>query len=342
MEKENLDGLKSLIKQAEKKYGTGTLTLGTMGFKSLPRNSSGSINLDSILGGGLPEGRIFEIYGPESCGKTSIALLMVAALQKQGKICAYVDAEQALNPDWMKMLGVDIDNLMLAQPTCGEDALDVTEMIVNSGIVDFVVVDSVAALTPRAELEGEMGDQSVGLQARLMSKAMRKLVSATAKMKCSILFINQLREKIGIMFGNPETTTGGKALQYYASIRLDARKELVKQGTDVVGQKIRLKTVKNKTYPPLKTTEVTLMYETGFDINREYLQKAVEYDIIQKSGAWYSYNGTKLGQGEAASTLFLNDNQDIFDKIKGQVMEKINKVTAVDNVVDSIPEPLEN
>ena len=336
MEKKNLDAIKALIKQTEKKYGSGTLTFGSTGFKTLPRTTSGSINLDMILGGGLPEGRIYEIYGPESCGKTSIALMMVSNMQKVGKVCAYVDVEQALDPSWMRKLGVNVDELLLAQPECGEDALDLTEQLVNSGVVDFIVVDSVAALTPRAELEGEMSDLNVGLQARLMSKAMRKLVSSTAKMKCSILFINQLREKIGVMFGNPETTTGGKALKYYASIRMDARKELIKQGTENVGQKIKIKTVKNKTYPPLKTAEVTLMYETGFDVNREILQKAVDFEIINKSGAWYSYGSTKIGQGENAALNFILSEPGLFDEIKAKVLENVSKSTSVNNTVDDV------
>ena len=323
--------LTALLKRCEKNFGAGSVSFGTQGFQHVKRVSSGSINLDKILGGGWPEGRIFEIYGPESSGKTSIALLTVAAMQKQGKMCAYIDVEQALDPTWMAKLGVDIDNIILSQPTSGEEALQITETLASSNLVSFIVVDSVAALTPQAELDGEMTDASVGLQARLMSKAMRKLVGVLNKQDCSILFINQLREKIGIMFGNPETTTGGKALKFYASIRLDVRKEQIKEGADIVGQKIKIKTVKNKTFPPFRSTEVVLNYKNGFNVDAEYFANAVEMDIVKKSGSWYSYKDEKLGQGEPIARANLMKHPD-YEAIKEEVRNRLNN-----QVVDGSP-----
>ena len=283
--------------------------------------STGSIGLDIAVGiGGLPKGRIIEVYGPESSGKTTVALHTVAEAQKQGGIAAFIDAEHALDPVYAKALGVDIDNLIISQPDTGEQALEIAEALIRSGAIDIIVVDSVAALVPRAEIEGEMGDSHVGLQARLMSQALRKLTGSIKKSNCVAIFINQLREKVGIMFGNPETTTGGRALKFYSSVRLDVRKiDTIKQGDKVLGSRTRVKVVKNKVAPPFKQAEFDIMYGEGISKVGDLLDIAAYIDIVKKSGAWYSYNDTKLGQGRENVKKFLQDNPDLIKEIDEKV-----------------------
>ncbi|MDH5279008.1 MAG: recombinase RecA, partial [Actinomycetota bacterium] len=286
---------------------------------------TGSIALDAALGiGGLPRGRVVEIYGPESSGKTTVALHAVASAQRAGGIAAFIDAEHALDPDYAKRLGVDTDALLVSQPDTGEQALEIADMLVRSGAIDILVVDSVAALVPRAEIEGEMGDSHVGLQARLMSQALRKMTSGVSQTGTTAIFINQLREKIGVMFGSPETTTGGRALKFYSSIRLDVRRiETLKDGTDAVGNRTRVKVVKNKMAPPFKQAEFDILY--GFGISREggLLDMGVENGIVRKSGAWYTYEGDQLGQGKENSRNFLLDNPDLADEIEKKIKEKL-------------------
>ena len=325
--------LSSLIKTIEKQYGEGSISLGKQGFAELQRNPTGSLNLDMILGGGLPDGRIYEIYGPESSGKTSICLMIIGEYQKMGKTCAYIDAEHALDPAWASKLGVDMENMLMSQPNTGEEALNIVDLVAKSGAVDLIVVDSVAALVPQAELDGEMGDANIGLQARLMSKAMRKISGALSQNKCSAIFINQLREKVGIMFGNPETTTGGRALKFYSSIRLETRREDIKDGDKRIGQKIKLKTVKNKTYPPYRNCEVVLMYDEGFSEYRDTLQAAISMGVINKSGSWFSYNDEKLGQGENNSAKNLEGNPELYNRIKEDVMKIFRNETSLGGAV---------
>ncbi|MBR3232236.1 MAG: recombinase RecA [Lachnospiraceae bacterium] len=325
-EKQRADKEKALeaaIGHLEKEFGKGTvMKLGeseaNMNVETVP---TGSLSLDIALGlGGIPKGRIIEIYGPESSGKTTVALHMVAEVQKRGGIAGFVDAEHALDPVYARNIGVDIDNLYISQPDSGEQALEITETMVRSGAVDIIVVDSVAALTPQAEIDGEMGDSHVGLQARLMSQALRKLTSAVSKTKCIVVFINQLREKIGGMFGNPETTTGGRALKFYSSIRMDVRRiETLKAGGEVIGNRTRIKVVKNKVAPPFKEAQFDIMFGKGISKSGDILDLAVSTDIIEKSGAWFSYNGEKIGQGRENAKVYLENNPDIMYEVEQKV-----------------------
>ena len=311
--------LERAMKQIERDFGAGAvMRLGDVGSNmNLEVVSSGSLALDLALGiGGFPRGRVIEIYGPESSGKTTIALHAIAQAQKQGGIAAFIDAEHALDPIYARHLGVDTQNLLISQPDTGEQALEICEMLVRSGAIDIIVIDSVAALVPKAEIEGEMGDSHVGLQARLMSQALRKLTGIISKSKTIVIFINQLREKVGIMFGNPETTTGGRALKFYATIRIDVRKgETIKQGTDVIGNRTRAKIVKNKEAPPFRLAEFDMMYGSGISHEGTLIDIGVNMDIIQKSGSWYSYNGERMGQGKENVKEYLKQNPAIAQEI---------------------------
>mgnify|MGYP001105395612 FL=1 len=287
---------------------------------------TGSLSLDIALGlGGIPKGRVIEIYGPESSGKTTVTLHMIAEVQKRGGIAGFIDAEHALDPVYAKNIGVDIDNLYISQPDCGEQALEITEMMVRSGAVDIIVVDSVAALVPKAEIDGDMGDSHVGLQARLMSQALRKLTAVISKSNCTVVFINQLREKVGVMFGNPETTTGGRALKFYSSVRLDVRRiEALKQGGEVIGNRTRVKIVKNKVAPPFREAEFDIMFGQGISTEGDILDLAAENNIINKSGAWYAYDGNKIGQGRENAKQYLKDNPQICAEVEKKVRELFN------------------
>ncbi|MDD7728184.1 MAG: recombinase RecA [Clostridia bacterium] len=315
--------LEAALGQIEKQYGKGSvMKLGdsqsNMQVEAVP---TGSLSLDIALGvGGVPKGRIVEIYGPESSGKTTVALHMVAEVQKRGGIAGFIDAEHALDPVYAKNIGVDIDNLYISQPDNGEQALEITETMVRSGAVDIIIVDSVAAIVPKAEIDGDMGDSHVGLQARLMSQALRKLTAVISKSNCVVIFINQLREKVGVMFGNPETTTGGRALKFYASIRMDVRRvETLKQGGEMVGNHTRIKVVKNKVAPPFKQAEFDIMFGTGISKEGDILDLAAENSIVNKSGAWYAYEGNKIGQGRENAKIFLKEHPDICDEIEKKV-----------------------
>ena len=315
--------LEAALGHIEKQYGKGSvMKLGessaSMQVETIP---TGSLSLDISLGvGGVPKGRIIEIFGPESSGKTTVALHMVAEVQKRGGIAGFIDAEHALDPVYAKNIGVDIDNLYISQPDNGEQALEITETMVRSGAVDIVIVDSVAALVPKAEIDGDMGDSHVGLHARLMSQALRKLTAVISKSNCVVIFINQLREKVGVMFGNPETTTGGRALKFYASIRLDVRKvETLKQGGDMVGNRTRIKVVKNKVAPPFKQAEFDIMFGTGISKEGDILDLAADCSVVNKSGAWYAYQGEKIGQGRENSKTFLREHPEICDEIEHKV-----------------------
>lgn len=320
MEKnEKLKALDAAISQIEKQYGKGAvMKLGDpanqMNVETIP---TGSLSLDIALGlGGIPKGRIVEIYGPESSGKTTVTLHMIAEVQKRGGIAGFIDAEHALDPVYAKNIGVDIDNLYISQPDNGEQALEITETMVRSGAVDIVVVDSVAALVPKAEIDGDMGDSHVGLQARLMSQALRKLTAVISKSNCTVVFINQLREKVGIMFGNPETTTGGRALKFYSSVRMDVRRiESLKQGGEVIGNRTRVKVVKNKIAPPFKEAEFDIMFGEGISREGDILDLAAQIDVIVKSGAWYAYEGNKIGQGRENAKQYLKDNPEVCETI---------------------------
>lgn len=320
---EKQKALEAALGHIEKQYGKGSvMKLGdsssNMVVEAVP---TGSLGLDIALGvGGVPKGRIVEIYGPESSGKTTVALHMVAEVQKRGGIAGFIDAEHALDPVYAKNIGVDIDNLYISQPDNGEQALEITETMVRSGAVDIVIVDSVAALVPKAEIEGDMGDSHVGLHARLMSQALRKLTAAISRSNCVVIFINQLREKVGVMFGNPETTTGGRALKFYASVRLDVRRtETLKQGGEMVGNHVKVKVVKNKVAPPFKQAEFDIMFGTGISREGEILDLASECNVVNKSGAWYSYNGERIGQGRENVKIFLKDHPEICEEIEKQV-----------------------
>lgn len=316
--------LAAALGQIEKQFGKGSvMRLGENTGMNIEHIPTGSIGLDLALGiGGLPRGRIIEIYGPESSGKTTVALHSVAEAQKLGGTAAFIDAEHALDPVYAKALGVDIDSLLVSQPDTGEQGLDIAEALVRSGAIDIVVIDSVAALTPRAEIEGEMGDSFVGLHARMMSQAMRKLAGSIAKSQCVAIFINQLREKVGVMFGNPETTTGGRALKFYASIRMDVRRiESLKQGGDVVGNRTRVKVVKNKIAPPFKEAEFDIMFGEGISVVGDILDLAANINVVNKSGAWYAYEGNKIGQGRENAKSYLKDHPDICEEIEEKVRE---------------------
>ena len=320
---DKLKALDAALSQIEKQYGKGAvMKLGDpasrMAVETIP---TGSLSLDIALGlGGIPKGRIVEIYGPESSGKTTVTLHMIAEVQKRGGIAGFIDAEHALDPVYAKNIGVDIDNLYISQPDCGEQALEITETMVRSGAVDIVVVDSVAALVPKAEIDGEMGDSHVGLQARLMSQALRKLTAVISKSNCTVVFINQLREKVGVMFGNPETTTGGRALKFYSSVRLDVRRvEALKQGGEVIGNHTRVKVVKNKVAPPFKEAEFDIMFGKGISASGDVLDLAVSNNIIIKSGAWYAYEGNKIRQGRENAKTYLEENPAVFAEIEQRV-----------------------
>ena len=317
--------LETAIKQLERDYGAGTvMKLGENTHMEVQAVHTGSLSLDMALGiGGVPRGRIIEIYGPESSGKTTVALHIVAEVQKTGGQAAFIDAEHALDPVYAKALGVDINNLLVSQPDCGEDALDITEALVRSGAVDVVVIDSVAALVPRQEIEGDMGQAQVGVQARLMSQAMRKLSAVISKSNAVVIFINQLREKVGVMYGNPETTTGGRALKFYASVRIDVRKtEQLKNGNDIYGNHVKCKIVKNKVAPPFRTAEFDILYGKGISRAGELVDIAILLDITKKSGSWFSYNGERLGQGKENIRKMLESNTALFEEIEGKIREQ--------------------
>lgn len=336
MVSEKQKALELALGQIEKQFGKGSIMkLGEDSKLNVESVSTGSLDLDIALGiGGVPRGRIIEVFGPESSGKTTVALHIIAEAQKIGGAAAFIDAEHALDPVYAKKLGVDIENLIVSQPDTGEQALEIAEALVRSGAIDVIVVDSVAALVPKAEIEGEMGDAHVGLQARLMSQALRKLAGAINKSKCVTIFINQLREKVGIMFGNPETTPGGRALKFYASVRLDIRRiDSIKQGDEILGNRTRVKVVKNKVAPPFKQAEFDIMYGEGISREGSILDVAVNNDIIQKSGSWFSYNDQKLGQGRENAKTYLKENADITLEIENKIRAKYNlPLTAVKTV----------
>ncbi len=321
-----LRALESAIAQIEKQYGQGSIMkLGDESHLQVESTPTGSLSLDIALGvGGVPKGRVIEIYGPESSGKTTVALHMVAEVQKRGGIAGFIDAEHALDPVYAKNIGVDINDLYISQPDSGEQAMEITETMVRSGAVDIVIVDSVAALVPKAEIDGDMGDSHVGLQARLMSQALRKLTSVINKSNCTVIFINQLREKIGVMFGNPETTTGGRALKFYASVRMEVRRiETLSQAGEKIGNRVRAKIVKNKVAPPFTEAEFDIMFGKGISREGDVLDLAASQDIIVKSGAWYSYKGERIGQGRENAKTFLAENPEIFDEVEQAVRDKM-------------------
>ena len=323
---EKLKAIDEAIKDIKKNFGVGSIMkLGDAPNVAVDAIPTGSLTLDAALGvGGVPRGRVIEIYGPESSGKTTVALHVVAEAQRMGGEAAFIDAEHALDPVYAKNLGVDIDNLIVAQPDTGEQALEIAEALVRSGAIDIIVVDSVAALVPKAEIEGEMGDSHVGLLARLMSQALRKLTGITSKTGTSVIFINQLREKVGVVYGNPETTPGGRALKYFASVRLDVRRiEAIKNGTELIGNRTRVKVVKNKVAPPFKEAEFDIMYGKGISKEGNILDVAVSFDIIKKSGAWFSYDGEKLGQGRDNVKKYMSENPEFTAKIEAQVREML-------------------
>ena len=331
---EKLKALDAALAQIEKQFGKGSVM--KLGDQSAHMNietvSTGSLSLDIALGlGGVPKGRIVEIYGPESSGKTTVALHMVAEVQRRGGIAGFIDAEHALDPVYARNIGVDIDNLYISQPDNGEQALEITETMVRSGAVDIIIVDSVAALVPKAEIDGDMGDSHVGLQARLMSQALRKLTGVISKSNCSVIFINQLREKVGVMFGNPETTTGGRALKFYSSIRLDVRRiESLKQSGEVIGNRTRVKVVKNKIAPPFKEAEFDIMFGQGISREGDVLDLAANNNIINKSGAWYAYGSEKIGQGRENAKLYLREHPDIMEEVDRKVREHYGLIEASD------------
>lgn len=342
---DKLKALDAALNQIEKAFGKGSvMKLGesgtNMNIETIP---TGSLSLDIALGlGGVPRGRIIEIYGPESSGKTTVALHMVAEVQKRGGIAGFIDAEHALDPVYAKEIGVDIDNLYISQPDNGEQALEITETMVRSGAVDIVIVDSVAALVPKAEIDGDMGDSHVGLQARLMSQALRKLTAVISKSNCIVIFINQLREKVGVMFGNPETTTGGRALKFYSSVRMDVRRiETLKQGGEAIGSRVRVKVVKNKIAPPFKEAEFDIMFGKGISKEGDILDLAVKENIAEKSGAWYAYNGSKIGQGRENAKIYLQNNQEICQEIEQKVRDKysLQKAAKDEETADAPKKP---
>ncbi|MBP0050152.1 recombinase RecA [Marinobacterium sp. AK62] len=321
--------LDAALSQIERQFGKGAvMRMGDQPREAIPSVSTGSLGLDIALGiGGLPYGRVVEIYGPESSGKTTLTLQVIAEAQKQGKTCAFVDAEHALDPVYAEKLGVDVDALLVSQPDTGEQALEITDMLTRSGAVDVIIVDSVAALTPKAEIEGEMGDSHVGLQARLMSQALRKLTGSVKQSNCLLVFINQIRMKIGVMFGNPETTTGGNALKFYASVRLDIRRTgAVKQGDEVVGNETRVKVVKNKVSPPFRQAEFQILYGQGIYHMGEVVDLGVQQGLVDKSGAWYAYKGDKIGQGKANAAKYLEDHPEVAQEIEGEIRARLLNV----------------
>ena len=325
MDENKRRALESAVAQIEKAYGKGAvMKLGDNQHLNVETFPTGALGLDLALGvGGLPKGRIVEIYGPEAGGKTTVALHMVAEVQKKGGIAGFIDAEHALDPVYAKRIGVDIDNLYISQPDSGEQALEIAETMVRSGAIDIVIVDSVAALVPKAEIEGDMGDSHVGLQARLMSQALRKLTGVIGKTSCTVVFINQLREKVGVMFGNPETTTGGRALKYYSSVRLEVRRgEQIKKDGQAIGNRTRIKVVKNKVAPPFREAEVDIIYGEGISREGDILDLAASEDIVNKSGAWYAYQGNKIGQGRENAKIFLRENPAVMEEIEQQVRAK--------------------
>ncbi len=326
--KEKLKALEITLGKIEKDYGRGTIMkLGGEAIDNIQTIPTGSIGLDAALGiGGLPRGRVIEIYGPESSGKTTLAIHAIAEAQKGGGIAAMIDAEHAFDRFYAQKLGVAVEDLFISQPDNGEQALEIADHLIRSGAIDIIVIDSVAALTPRAEIEGEMGDSKMGLQARLMSQALRKLTANISRTNTTCIFINQLREKIGVMFGNPETTTGGNALKFYSSVRLDIRKvSQIKEGEDVVGSRTRVKVVKNKLAPPFRKCDFDIMYGTGISQSGEIIDLGVDHDIIRKSGSWFSYGETRLGQGRDAVKQILLDNPELYEELKGKVKEKLEK-----------------
>jgi recombination protein RecA len=335
--------LDAALANIERQFGKGSvMRLGDETRAPLEVIPTGSIALDVALGlGGLPRGRVVEIYGPESSGKTTVALHAVASAQRMGGIVAFIDAEHALDPEYAKALGVDTDALLVSQPDSGEQALEIADMLIRSGALDLIVIDSVAALVPRAEIEGEMGDSHVGLQARLMSQALRKMTGALNNSKTTAIFINQLREKIGVMFGSPETTTGGRALKFYSSVRLDVRRiETLKDGTDMVGNRTRVKVVKNKVAPPFKQAEFDIMYGKGISREGGLIDVGVEAGLVRKAGAWYTYEGDQLGQGKENARNFLKDNPDLADELEKKILEKLGVGPQVDQEADPLADPL--
>ncbi|GAA4968078.1 recombinase RecA [Pseudonocardia tropica] len=335
--------LELALAQIEKNHGKGSvMRLGDQARVPISAISTGSIALDVALGvGGIPRGRVVEIYGPESSGKTTVALHCVASAQAAGGVAAFIDAEHALDPEYAKALGVDTDDLLVSQPDTGEQALEIADMLIRSGALDIIVIDSVAALVPRAEIEGEMGDSHVGLQARLMSQALRKITGALSNSGTTAIFINQLREKIGVMFGSPETTTGGKALKFYASVRMDIRRiETLKDGTDMVGSRTRVKVVKNKVAPPFKQAEFDVLYGVGISKEGSLIDVGVEQGIIRKSGAWYTYEGDQMGQGKENARKFLKENPDVAAEVEKRIKEKLGIGAVVDAEEASPVEPL--
>ncbi|AFM32868.1 recombinase RecA [Stutzerimonas kunmingensis] len=326
MDENKKRALAAALGQIEKQFGKGAvMRMGDHDRQAIPAISTGSLGLDIALGiGGLPKGRIVEIYGPESSGKTTLTLSVIAEAQKMGATCAFVDAEHALDPDYAGKLGVNVDDLLVSQPDTGEQALEITDMLVRSNAVDVIIVDSVAALVPKAEIEGEMGDTHVGLQARLMSQALRKITGNIKNANCLVIFINQIRMKIGVMFGSPETTTGGNALKFYASVRLDIRRTgAVKEGDEVVGSETRVKVVKNKVAPPFRQAEFQILYGKGIYRNGEVIDLGVQQGLVEKSGAWYAYKGNKIGQGKANAAKYLEDNPEIGQEIEQQIRDKL-------------------
>lgn len=337
---EKMKALQLTVDKLEKAFGKGVvMKLSDNAIEDIPVIPTGSLSLDIALGvGGLPRGRVIEIYGPESSGKTTLALHVIAEAQKQGGLAAFVDAEHAFDRSYAEKLGIDTENLFISQPDSGEQALEITENLIRSGAIDVIVIDSVAALVPRAELEGEMGDSKMGLQARLMSQAMRKLTSTISKTHCTCIFINQLRDKIGVMFGNPETTTGGNALKFYASVRLDIRRiGQIKDGTETIGNRVKVKVVKNKVAPPFKVAEFDIMYGEGISKSGEILDIAVENGIIQKSGSWFSFNDDKLGQGRDKVKALFDDNPELLEQIESQILS----TKGIRTTVESAPEEAE-
>ena len=324
---ERIKALDAALAHIEKQYCKGSVmklgdSASNMNIEVIP---TGSLSLDIALGlGGIPRGRIIEIFGPESSGKTTVALHVVAEIQKRGGIAGFIDAEHALDPTYAKNIGVDIDNLYISQPDCGEQALEITETMVRSGAVDVVIVDSVAALVPKAEIDGEMGDSHMGLHARLMSQALRKLTAVVSKTNCVVIFINQLREKVGVVFGNPEVTTGGRALKFYASVRMDVRRiDTLRVSGEIVGNRTRVKVVKNKVAPPFKEAEFDIMFGKGISKTGDILDLAVEHNIVNKAGAWYAYKGDKIGQGRENAKLYLSEHEDVCNEIEALVLEKV-------------------